>query len=341
MKDKLKRICTFMAFAGDQDHAPERFLLFKRGLNYAEGVGEFLVDEESMDSVIAYFKSRDIDLVIDYEHQTLSGEKAPAAGWIKAFHKTPEGLEAEVDWTRQGTDFVVAKEYRYFSPVVLISEKTKRAMAIHSVALTNTPKMRDLEPLVAKLTGGDPHKKKETTMNLLEVLAKIGELLSLKLEGDEEAQVQAVLKSLPEALQTKGKEVMPADVLTALKLDASASTSEVVGTIHALAQNKDAVSPEEFRTMKQKIAERDRDDLVAMAMSQGKITPAQKDWADEYALKDPAGFKVYVAKAAVVVPLDKIKISEEDKTGAIGEQTLVVAKMMGISKETLEKYGTA
>jgi len=94
-------------------------------------------------------------------------------------------------------------------------------------------------------------------------------------------------------------------------------------------------------TMKQKIAERDRDDLVAMAMSQGKITPAQKDWADEYALKDPAGFKVYVAKAAVVVPLDKIKISEEDKTGAIGEQTLVVAKMMGISKETLEKYGTA
>ncbi len=40
------------------------------------------------DAVIAEFNSRGRDLVIDFEHSTLSGGEAPAAGWIGALERT-------------------------------------------------------------------------------------------------------------------------------------------------------------------------------------------------------------------------------------------------------------
>jgi len=35
--------------------------------------------------MVAHYEERGLDLVVDYEHQTLSGHKAPAAGWIREF----------------------------------------------------------------------------------------------------------------------------------------------------------------------------------------------------------------------------------------------------------------
>ena len=41
---------------------------------------------------------------------------------------------------------------------------------------------------------------------------------------------------------------------------------------------------------------------------QGKITPAQKEWAKSYALSDPKGFGSFVEKAPQIVPMDKIEL---------------------------------
>jgi phage I-like protein len=60
----------------------------------------FTVDEASLMSMTADFRSRGVDLVIDYEHQSLQGERAPAAGWIKDLEARPDGLWARVDWTQ-------------------------------------------------------------------------------------------------------------------------------------------------------------------------------------------------------------------------------------------------
>ena len=44
--------------------------------------GDFNVDDESFELIRKQFKDRKLDLVIDYEHQTLSDVQAPAGGWI-------------------------------------------------------------------------------------------------------------------------------------------------------------------------------------------------------------------------------------------------------------------
>ncbi len=73
---------------------PSEFLLVRYGDNdftKGEEMGRFAFDEESADHVIADFAKRGKDVVVDYEHQTLSGNEAPAAGWIRALAKTAAG----------------------------------------------------------------------------------------------------------------------------------------------------------------------------------------------------------------------------------------------------------
>lgn len=42
---------------------------------------DFQVDDESVEMIRSHFKERKLDLVIDYEHQTLQDIQAPAGGW--------------------------------------------------------------------------------------------------------------------------------------------------------------------------------------------------------------------------------------------------------------------
>ena len=43
--------------------------------------GEFDVDEDSLREMKAQIARKGVDLVVDYEHQTLKVVEAPAAGW--------------------------------------------------------------------------------------------------------------------------------------------------------------------------------------------------------------------------------------------------------------------
>lgn len=61
--------------------------------------GTFEVDDESCRTIMAQFKGRHLDLVIDYEHQTLKDVQAPAGGWIKDIYKGDDALVAKVEWT--------------------------------------------------------------------------------------------------------------------------------------------------------------------------------------------------------------------------------------------------
>jgi hypothetical protein len=96
------------------------------------------VDQEALAAMVAHFQARGLDLVVDYEHQTLSGSKAPAAGWIKELEiriagETPapqDGLYARVEWTATAEKHLAAREYRYFSPVLRLEDKTRRPLAL-------------------------------------------------------------------------------------------------------------------------------------------------------------------------------------------------------------------
>lgn len=136
------------------DGVPSRVLLTPWG-SVESTNGSFIVDEESARLVVAAFEEHGTDLPIDYEHQTLGGEfashdgQAPAAGWIKRVLAEPGvGLLAEIEWTDQAAARLVAKEYRYLSPVAIIRKSDRKLVALHSAALTNKPAIVGMTPIV-------------------------------------------------------------------------------------------------------------------------------------------------------------------------------------------------
>lgn len=76
--------------------APEIIQLLPMGLVKSQK-GDFTVDAESFAVMNQRFQDRKLDLVLDYEHQTLNGVQAPAAGWIKELILSDAGIDARVE----------------------------------------------------------------------------------------------------------------------------------------------------------------------------------------------------------------------------------------------------
>jgi len=315
---------------------PEWILLFKEGWSEVEGEGKYLVDSKAWETFSAYIARRGNDIVFDYEHQTIKGVKAPAAGWVKDYRYTDGlGIEARVEWNEEAAGYILKKEYRYFSQVFGVRKSDRRIIALHSVALTNSPKTNNLTPILAKL--GEDFEKKEEGMDFFKKLFKALGLADGASEGE---VLTAVAKMEEKAKNPDVKEVVAKDVLDALDLKEDDGTSVVVASIHALKQaDKTGVSREEFEKVTKQLADRDAKEVVAKAVAEGKITPDQNDWAKEYATRDLAGFKTFVAKAPVVVPINKLPEKKETTDDMLTDETvLAVAKMMDVSAEDIKQY---
>ena len=81
--------------------APETISVLPLG-HVVSSKGEFDVDEESFHAMKAQIAQRGVDLVVDYEHQTLKGVEAPAAGWVKELKLEGGFIKAVVEWTGRG-----------------------------------------------------------------------------------------------------------------------------------------------------------------------------------------------------------------------------------------------
>lgn len=92
----------------------------------------------------------------DYEHQSVRGETAPAAGWIHELRaKAGDGLYALVEWTRRAAEYIREKEYKYFSPVLAFNVQNEKTgepvlMKLLSVALTNNPFLPEVQEVTLK-----------------------------------------------------------------------------------------------------------------------------------------------------------------------------------------------
>lgn len=416
------------------DGAPVEFQLFPYGRIEVEGEDDAFLDDASMDLIIADFDRRGNDMVIDYEHQTLEGVQAPAAGWIKRLiNKGKEGLWVAVEWTKHAKEYLQNREYRYFSPVFWVTDQRQKIVKIEHVALTNYPKINNLKPIMAKMSldearearearskkynigikdGGhvtkpgewenvpddqwldpvnyrypcpdadqtraaasywgqednqkqynseersiingrlDKFKKK---FNIGEyrkeakMISKLKKLFGLADDAAEDKLVEAAEavvaknKTLEKQIAEKPGKVVAKEVIEALDLKETDGVSTVVASIHALKQSgKGTVSREEFEKIQKTLRKRDADEIVAKALDTGKITPDQKDWATEYAERDMEGFKTFVAKATVVVPLDKLKKQQTRTDDVIADEAVLnVAKMFGNTPEDIKKYGGA
>ena len=334
--------------------APVEFQLLPLGRINALLNQPFLVDAEGVKKIIAGFQTRHEDMVIDYQHQTEGvvrdpdgniladyrppDGKALAAGWIKELaDRGPAGLWAKVEWTQPAAAEIAAKQFRYFSPVFLY-DQARRIVSILRVGLTNAPRLEGLQPLVASAVPAVAGQKvmEEKRMD------KLKQMLGLDPAATDD-QVAAAVQALLD--KAKGGTGITSAVLGALALPADADESKTVAAINVLkAHEARSGTVEDLQTeiasMKLAVAKKNAEDLVDQGLKDGKLTPANKGWALDYAAKDPAGFATYIAAAPVVVIAGRMIASSPPAGKAATDEAFENAhRMTGVSKADWDKFG--
>lgn len=234
----------------------------------------------------------------------------------------------------------------------MVRKRDRKAMAIHSVALTNTPAINGMFPMVNSIDINNiDENEEEIKMDLKELAVMLG-LPETATEDEVKEAISAVRKAVEE--KRKGDQQKPEEkmgqnvdkgepgcepvansiVLSLLGLEANARTEDVAAAVMAL---KAGGADAEILELKRELKERNADDLVQMALKDGKITAAQKEWAKAYALSDKEGFKSFLDKAPVVVPQGRLDLKDAPKSEQMEYDTAIL-KNCGISEEDVKKY---
>lgn len=120
--------------------------------------GAYVMDDEAAAAIVAAFAKHGTALPIDREHETLP-ENTPAAGsrgavgWIEEVYAEPgNALMGKVRWTDEGRALIRAEAFRYLSPVLMVRKSDRRAVSLHSAAMTNKPAIPKMDRLAASQT---------------------------------------------------------------------------------------------------------------------------------------------------------------------------------------------
>lgn len=261
--------------------------------------GDFLVDNESFQLIRCKFTERQLQIPIDYEHQTLKDMQAPAAGWIKDIVLKSDGIYGAVDWTERAAEYLKNREYRYLSPVILTHGKERKVVAIHSAALTNTPAIDAMTPITC----------------------------SDKPSGDEDGADQ-------EEAENKGKDTLEA-LAALLQLDPSATMEDIYKAVASLLEGQEALKLKadacQFEVTRMKA-----DGVVLEALKDGKVLPFQRDWAFQSAMNDLDSFTHWLKTAPQVVPMGEVCPERLPQTQRHHSRA---HELLGLSAEDVAKYG--
>lgn len=292
--------------------------------------------------------------VIDYEHQTLhkeaNGQPAPAAGWMHGLRWVEgQGLFAQVELTERARALVAAGEYRYFSPVFEYARGSGEITRILMGALTNHPAIAGMEAvnlMAAASARFTPPTSKETTVNLLEkLLAAIG----LPATTPEDAALAActAIKAQADAARS------------ALQLDASATADTVTAACTSLRSAASTATPDPTKFVPVTVVQelqtnmaalsarqhaRDAEDVIAPALQDGRLLPAEEPWARD-AAKTPTGLASLSALLKVRQPMAALTSTQTQgkapaaQSGAHGlsADELAVAAACGMTPEAYAK----
>lgn len=230
--------------------------------------------------------------LIDYDHQTLyasqNGGKAPAAGWFSQLEwREGDGVAlaglyaTDVEWTDAAKQAIRAREYRYISPVLTFDPKNGAVTGLLMAALVNHPALDGLTDLAAAHF--------QPTRRLPRMNPELLKLLALPDSADEAAVLDAVT-----ALQTQA--VAAQTQLAALA--AQTPDPAQYAPVSAL-----AALQTELAALTAKVREDELEKLIAPALADGRLLPAQKEWAEMLGRKDIASLSAYLATAQPLAAL--------------------------------------
>lgn len=296
--------------------APELIRLLPLGeVVLGDGRQPFQVTQESLEKIMEAWNVRGNDMVIDYEHQTVTGQAAPAAGWVKGLSPANDGLWARVVWTERAREYIEKREYRYFSPVVQLGEGREVVDLLH-IALTNFPAMSNLDPLILQHQGlgeGEPEAgiwpkgKMEEGRGRLKggkfreirgenmIIEDLRLIFGLQDDASED-QILATAKDLAK-IKEQGPYILPKEIVRSLELAEDDSAAEVwqrIESLKAEAGNAGALR-EEIVALQREQSSQNAERLIQEALNSKKTTPAELDLANgrlrQLALDDPDLFR--------------------------------------------------
>jgi hypothetical protein len=140
---------------GSSDTPPREFRVFKKGINPTDQ-GDFLFDDRAAELVLAAFKARGVDGMIDLNHLSVDAEAQnydpDARGWYKLEVRSGELWAVVSSWTADGAERLTSKKQRYASPALnyeKLEDGSKRVTEILNIAIVAMPATSDAYPLVA------------------------------------------------------------------------------------------------------------------------------------------------------------------------------------------------
>ena len=156
--------------------APDRVLLFKWGLNPTQE-GPFFLTKESAKEIMDRFYEDGNVLPWDIDHSSenidLPDEKRKAIGQFK-LELDDQGIWAVNQWTDKAKELIESGGFSYFSPSFcsLNIGPGKIIKKIRAAAITNFPKMKQLDPFLMS-EAGNMIKDKMNTMPSEALLTKV------------------------------------------------------------------------------------------------------------------------------------------------------------------------
>ena len=276
--------------------------------------------------------------VIDYEHQTLhkeaNGQPAPAAGWMHGLRWIEgRGLFAEAELTERARALVQSGEYRYFSPVFEYARGSGEVTRILMGALTNHPAIAGMEAVnlmaaaSARFTTTPTTSTKESD-DMNELLKKLLAALGLPEDASEE-QALAAIKALTD------KPAVAATTATTTAPDPAQYVP--VAVVQELQNNIAALSAS--------VHSRAVDDVIAPALGDGRLLPAEEAWARDTA-KTPAGLASLTSLLKVRQPIAALASTQTKgqppaaaatDTHGLTADELAVAAACGMTPEAYAK----
>lgn len=188
--------------------------------------------------------------------------------------------------------------------------------------------------------------KEETSMQdfIKRLLAAIG-ITSVKDDVTEDDAIKMVKDKVGGA-ERKDEPAMSAPLLALIDLAPGASESQVRGALLALKTPGNVVPLSEYDALQKKCTALEIDAAVMAALSEGKLTPAEKDgWhKDLHDGKEKLDtFLAFTKRRGKVVPLgDKLPAKTDDnKAAAVDDAQAAVNRQLGVSPEIFAKYGEA
>jgi phage I-like protein len=202
--------------SANADDASDWFTILKTGEWNDTRYGKLTVTKADLDQAVSNFdrfKSKGVDLPIDYDHSfALSGD-SKAAGWYTALRREGGNLQARVKWTPDASQAIQKGEYRFFSSEYdeeYSHEDIGRDMgfAIVSGGLTNRPAVKGMGTVA--LSEGARNAAGES-------LEQLGDMLGFDVKVDTRANIRGE-SQMGKLTDDKGKET-PEDIqLSTVKL---------------------------------------------------------------------------------------------------------------------------